>query len=149
LLSLKKTADGSKYSPPKTDIPVSTLMGSAIGGTVGTAKGVIDSVKNSNNSNIPNIKKAIVKYLNDSIRSIKNGISLSVLELTKSLTEELTLQLKEQIAQIDTVCKQIESNLTLSEKEILQKKSILKEQTTQINALESSAVKLADEVTKF
>ena len=132
--------------------PAGVLAGVYVGSGIGTfgagAKGVWDAIADPNASDIPIIKRAFNKYLNQSVTKIQRGVNKCMLELNKTLLDELTKQLNNQISELSTLIKQIENNLVLTEKEVHQRKSTLQMQMNAIEKLEKETVGLSDEVTK-
>lgn len=120
--------------------------GAGAGALAGTVKGGVDAVRNSNKEDIPAIRMALTNYINKSTRSINSGINLCIRELTKSLTEELTCQISEQVINLDTVIAQIKQNLALKQTDIPKQTSKLNMQLSMVEGLEKTAELLTQEI---
>lgn len=120
--------------------------GTFIGSTIGIAKGAVDVVFNSKEDDLPTIRVAFNNYLSRSTGSIQSGVNLCIRELTKGISDQLTIQIKDQISQIEVVTKQIKENLALSQTEIPKRKAKLQEQFSMVNKLEVVTIKLSEEV---
>jgi len=123
------------------------FWGSGIGSLGAGAKGVYDALLDPNANDIPIIKRSFTKYINQSINKIQKGVNRCILELNKSLTDEFSRQLKNQITELNDLIRQIESSLTLTEKEVHQRKSTLQIQMKSVEKIEKETIILSDEIT--
>jgi hypothetical protein len=120
--------------------------GASLGGSIGTVIGAVDVVVKAKEDDLPAIRVAFNNYLSRSTGSIQSGVNLCIRELTKGISDQLTIQIKDQISQIEIVTKQIKENLALSQTEIPKRKTKLQEQFLIVNKLDVATIQLSEEV---
>lgn len=101
--------------------------GSALGLAVGSGKGLVNALKQSDSSDIMHISKTYNEYIAQKIQSIRTLISRARDDMKFSIQKDLNSQIRAQRNMLERNIKDIQENLSLSKAEAAQKANTVKE----------------------
>lgn len=102
-------------------------IGSAIGLAAGSGKGLLNSLKQGNSSDLAHISKTYNEYILQKIQSIRTMVTRAKDDMKFSIQQDLNSQIKVQRSMLEKNIKAIQDNLSLSKAEAAQKSNAVKE----------------------